>query len=46
MWGLRKRVESKMPPGFRLVGGGSTFYQDRNTRAEAVLIIQVSIWNN
>lgn len=46
MWGLRKRAESKMPPGLWLMDGGSAFYQDRNTGAEAVLIIQISIWNN
>lgn len=33
MWGSRKRVESKMPSGLWLMGGGSTFYQDRNTGA-------------
>lgn len=43
--GLEKSVKSKTPPGFGLVDGGPAFYQDRNTGA-AVLIIQISIWNN
>ena len=37
MWGLRKRVEVKMSPGFWLMDSGSTFYQDRNTGVDAVV---------
>lgn len=43
--GFEEKGGVKTPTGFRLLDGGSTLYQGRNTGAEAVLIIQISIWN-
>lgn len=43
--GFEEESGVEIPTSFQLVDGGPTLHQDRNTGAEAVLIIRISILN-